>query len=67
MTILTDLLNEESISGARSGRASLQIRREVLLRKDESISKVRFQYFFRPQTDYWRASEASETLSGLFN
>ena len=37
-------------AGARSGRASLQIRREVLLQKGESIAKVRFKFFFRPQT-----------------
>ena len=28
---ILDLLNEESVSGARGGRASLSIRREVLL------------------------------------
>ena len=33
-----DLLNEESISGESSGRASLLIRREVLLQKFEQVS-----------------------------
>ena len=36
---IPDLLNEESISGARSGRASLYIRREVLLRMFEKVSR----------------------------
>ena len=35
---ILDLLNEESISGARSGRASLKIRRKVLLRMFENVS-----------------------------
>ena len=34
---ILDLLNEESVSGARSGRASLQIQREVLLRMLEKV------------------------------
>ena len=36
---ILDLLNEESISGARSGRASLLIRREVLLRMFEKVNR----------------------------
>ena len=36
---ILDLLNEESISGMRSGRASLQIRREVLPRMFEKVSR----------------------------
>ena len=36
---ILDLLNEESVSGARSGRASLYIRREVLLRMFEKVSR----------------------------
>ena len=36
---ILDLLNEESVSGARSGRASLKIRREVLLRMFEKVSR----------------------------
>ena len=36
---MLDLLNEESISGARSGRASLYIRREVLLQMFEKVSR----------------------------
>ena len=37
---ILDLLNEESVSGARSGRASL-IRREVLLRMFEKVTLPR--------------------------
>ena len=36
---ILDLLNEESVSGARSGRTSLKIRREVLLRMFEKVSR----------------------------
>ena len=36
---ILDLLNEESVSGARSGRASLKIRQEVLLRMFEKVSR----------------------------
>ena len=36
---ILDLLNEESVSGARSGRASLSIGREVLLRMFEKVSR----------------------------
>ena len=36
---ILDLLNEESVSGALSGRASLEIRREVLLRMFEKVSR----------------------------
>ena len=36
---ILDLLNEESFSGASSSRASLYIRREVLLRKFEKVSQ----------------------------
>ena len=36
---IVDLLNEESIFGALSGRASLYIRREVLLRMFEKVSR----------------------------
>ena len=35
---ILDLLNEESVSGARSGRASINNRREVLLRMFEKVS-----------------------------
>ena len=47
-----DLLDEESISGESSGRASLLIRREVLLRKFEkvSLSLSTILFFFGPQT-----------------
>ena len=37
---ILDLLNEESFSGASSSRASLKIRREVLLRKFEKVSQL---------------------------
>ena len=42
---IIDLLDEESVSGARSGRASLYIRQEDLLRMFEkvAIAKVRFK------------------------
>ena len=49
---ILDLLNEESVSGARSGRAkSINSTRSPTanVRKGELISKVRFKYFFRPQ------------------
>ena len=36
---ILDLFNEESVSGARSGRASLYIRREVLQRMFEKVSR----------------------------
>ena len=36
---ILDLLNEESVSGARNSRASLQIRREVLLSTFEKVSR----------------------------
>ena len=36
---ILDLFNEESFSGASSGRASLYIRRDVLLRKFEKVSQ----------------------------
>ena len=36
---ILDLLNEASVSGAHSGRASLSIRREVLLRMFERVSQ----------------------------
>ena len=36
---ILDLLSEESFSGASSGRASLYIRRQVLLRKFEKVSQ----------------------------
>ena len=36
---ILDLLNEESFSGVSSSRASLYIRREVLLRKFEKVSQ----------------------------
>ena len=36
---IIDLLNEESVSGARSSRASLKIRREVLLSTFEKVSR----------------------------
>ena len=36
---ILDLRNEENIYGARSGRASLLIRREVLLRMFEKVSR----------------------------
>ena len=36
---ILDLLNEESVSGARSSRASLSIRREVLLSTFEKVSR----------------------------
>ena len=36
---ILDLLNEESFSGANSSRASLYIRREVLLHKFEKVSQ----------------------------
>ena len=36
---ILDLLNEESVSGARSGRASLKIRLEILLRMFETVSR----------------------------
>ena len=50
---ILDLLNEESVSGARSGRASLLIRREVLLQMFEKVSrslKYDSNFFFVPQT-----------------
>ena len=50
-----DLLDEESVSGVRSGRASLQ---EVLL--GESITKVRFKYLF------WSTNNISECGSTLY-
>ena len=36
---ILDLLNEESVSGARSSRASLYIRQEVLLSTFEKVSR----------------------------
>ena len=36
---ILDLLNEESVSGAHSSRASLLIRREVLLSTFEKVSR----------------------------
>ena len=36
---ILDLLNEESVTGACSGRASLYIRLEVLLRMFEKVSR----------------------------
>ena len=36
---ILDLLNEESVSGTRSGRTSLYIRGEVLLRMFEKLSR----------------------------
>ena len=36
---ILDLLNEESVSGARTGRASLKIRQEFLLRMFEKVSR----------------------------
>ena len=36
---ILDLLNEESVSGARSSRASLKIQREVLLSMFEKVSR----------------------------
>ena len=36
---ILDLLNEESVSGALSSRASLQIQREVLLSTFEKVSR----------------------------
>ena len=36
---ILDLLNEESVSGARNRRASLQIQREVLLSTFEKVSR----------------------------
>ena len=36
---ILDLLNEESVSGARSSRANLSIRREVLLSMFEKVSR----------------------------
>ena len=36
---ILDLLNKESISGARSSRANLYIRREVLLSMFEKVSR----------------------------
>ena len=36
---ILDLLNEESVSGARSSRASLSIQREVLLSTFEKVSR----------------------------
>ena len=36
---ILDLLNEESVSGARNGRANLLIRREVLLPMFEKVSR----------------------------
>ena len=53
---ILDLLIEESVSGAHSGRASLYIRREVLLRMFEKVSRSLKYYsniFFRPQTYIW--------------
>ena len=49
---IIDLLNEESVSGAHSGRASLYIRQEDLLRMFEkvTIAKVRFKKKVGPQT-----------------
>ena len=52
---ILDLLNEESVSGARSSRGNLQIRREVLLSMFEKVSrslKYDSNIFFRPQTYY---------------
>ena len=37
--IILDLLDEESVSGESSGRASLQIQREVLPRMFEEVSR----------------------------
>ena len=35
-----DLLDEQSVPGVHSGRASLSIRREVLLRMFENLSRL---------------------------
>ena len=44
-----DLLNEESVSGARRSINSTRSP-TVNVKKGESIAKVRFKYYFRPQT-----------------
>ena len=43
---ILDLLNEESVSGARSSRASLYIRREVLLSMFSRSLKYDSKFFF---------------------
>ena len=49
-TDILDLLNEESVSGARSGELVDEFDEksycECLKKKGESIAKVRFKYFF---------------------
>ena len=54
-----DLLNEEDVSGARSSRAVVELvyksdeKSFCECLKGESIAKVRFRYFFCPQTYIW--------------
>ena len=60
---ILDVLDEENVSGACSGRFSLSIRLQVLQRLFEKVSRS-LKYdsnFFGPQTHNW-ASEASPTL-----
>ena len=52
---ILDLLNKESFSGASSGRASLYIRREVLLRKFEKVSQsLKYDSIFFLSTNIYK-------------
>ena len=51
---ILDLLNEESVSGARSSRASLYIQREVLLSTFEKVSRsLKYDSNFFSSTDIY--------------
>ena len=51
---ILDLLNEESVSGARSSRANLYIRREVLLSRFEKVSRsLKYDSNFFSTTDIY--------------